>query len=92
MSATGTRSTLTIPVGQIGNDRPLNVITERWQSSELQLLLRSTHDDPRTGRVEFRLINLRRGEPSPDLFTVPSDYKVVDPPSPPPPAPPPPRV
>ena len=92
MLATGTRSTLTIPVGEIGNDRPLNVITERWQSSELQLLLRSTHDDPRTGRVEFRLLSLRRDEPSPDLFTVPSDYKVVDPPPPPPSAPPAPRL
>ncbi len=91
VSATGTQSILTIPAGQVGNDRPLKVISERWESTELRLLLRSTHDDPRTGRVEFRLINLRRGEPSSDLFTVPSDYKLVDAPPPPPSAPPPPR-
>jgi hypothetical protein len=40
--------------------------------------------------MEFRLINLRRGEPSGDLFTVPSDYTVVDAPPLPPAAPPPP--
>ena len=28
----GTRSTITIPVGQIGNDRPINIISERWYS------------------------------------------------------------
>jgi hypothetical protein len=91
LAATGTRSTLTIPAGQVGNDRPLIVVSERWESADLQLLLRSVHDDPRTGRVEFRLLNLRRGEPSGDLFTVPSGYTVLDAPPPPRAAPPPPR-
>ncbi len=81
LPATGTRSTLTIPAGQVGNDRPLTVISERWESADLQLLLRSVQDDPRTGRVEFRLVNLRRGEPSADLFTVPSGYTIVDAPA-----------
>ena len=89
--ATGTRSVLTIPAGQVGNNRPLTVTSERWESTELRLLLRSVHDDPRTGRVEFRLVNLRRGEPSSDLFAVPADYTVRDAPPPPPAAPPPPR-
>jgi hypothetical protein len=89
--ATGTRSVLTIPAGQVGNNRPLTVTSERWESTELRLPLRSVHDDPRTGRVEFRLVNLRRGEPSGDLFVVPAGYTVKDAPPPPPAAPPPPR-
>jgi hypothetical protein len=89
VTATGRRSTLTIPAGQIGNDRPIAVVDERWESPELKLLLLSVHHDPRTGDVQFRLANLQRTEPSPDLFKVPADYTVVD--GPPPPPPPPPR-
>jgi hypothetical protein len=87
VTATGRRSTLTIPIGQIGNDRPIAIVDERWESPELKLLLLSVHRDPRTGDVEFRLTNLRRAEPSPDLFKVPADYTVVDGPPPPPPPP-----
>jgi len=65
VTANGRRTTLTIPAGQIGNDRPIAIVDERWESPELRLLLLSTHNDPRTGEVEFRLMNLRRGEPSP---------------------------
>jgi hypothetical protein len=78
LRATGTRSTLTIPAGRVGNDRPLTVVSERWESADLRLLLLSVHDDPRSGRVEFRLSNVRRAEPPADLFTVPSGYTVVD--------------
>jgi hypothetical protein len=34
--------------------------------------------DPQTGDVEYRLTNVSRAEPAPDLFTVPADYTVVD--------------
>lgn len=88
VTATGRRSTLTIPIGQIGNDRPIAIVDERWESPELKLLLLSVHSDPRTGEVEFRLSNLHRTEPAPDLFKVPADYNVVDGPPPPPPPPP----
>src|SRR5579862_8988850 len=36
VSATGMRVTRTIPAGQIGNDRPLSIVTEVWTSSELK--------------------------------------------------------
>ncbi len=77
-----------IRAGQVGNDRPIHITSERWISFELGLVLESRYDDPRTGTVEFRLTNIQRAEPPRELFTVPSDYKIVDAPPPPPPPPP----
>ena len=37
-----------------------------------------TRRDPRSGETVYRLTNIVRAEPPPDLFTVPSDYRVVD--------------
>jgi hypothetical protein len=78
VSATGRRTITTIPVGQIGNDRPIEITDERWESEELKLLVLSRHHDPRTGDVEYRLTNVSRAEPASYLFTVPADYTVVD--------------
>jgi hypothetical protein len=87
--ALGRKTTTTIPTGQIGNDRPIEIIDERWESPELRMLVYSRNSDPRTGVVEYRLTNINRTEPPPDLFTIPSDYTINQPPLPPPaPAPP----
>jgi len=74
----GTRSTSTLPAGAIGNDRPIQTISERWYSPELQTVMMSRHSDPRSGEETFRLTNVTRGEPSPDLFQVPPTYHTVD--------------
>jgi hypothetical protein len=76
MAAEGTRVTTTIPVETIGNDRPIQVVSERWYSPELQVNLRTERRDPRTGDVVFQLTNIRRGEPVRALFEVPSGYVV----------------
>jgi hypothetical protein len=78
LSVRGRRTVTTIPVGQIGNDRPIEIIDEQWESTELKLLVVSRHHDPRTGDVEYRLTNVSRAEPPSYLFTVPADYTVVD--------------
>jgi hypothetical protein len=90
IDAGGMRRTETIPAGRIGNDRPIVVTDERWESPELKVIVLSEHHDPRTGDVEYRLTNVSRAEPPHDLFTVPPHYTVVDVPPPPPPPPPPP--
>jgi predicted secreted hydrolase len=72
--AEGTRTVGTIPVGQIGNERPIEVTSEQWYSKELQMTLTSRRLDPRTGETTYRVSNLRRGEPDPLLFQVPADY------------------
>jgi hypothetical protein len=78
VSAEGTRMTTTIPAGQIGNLNPINVVSERWFSKELQMAVLITRRDPRSGDTIYRLTNIVRTEPPPDLFSVPSDYRIVD--------------
>jgi hypothetical protein len=83
VKATGRRTTMTIPQGRVGNDRPIQITDERWESPELGLLVSSRYSDPRTGVVEYKLTNISRTEPRADLFSVPSDYTVVQRPAPP---------
>jgi hypothetical protein len=72
----GTLINFEIPVGQMGNDKPLQVTTETWISPKLQMIVMSRHVDPISGEHLFRLVNIKRTEPSPDLFTLPAGYKV----------------
>ena len=78
VEAAGTRTTLTIPAGEIGNERPIEIVTERWYSKDLQTTVMSRRSDPRTGETIFRLTNINRNEPAGNLFEVPSDYKVTE--------------
>jgi hypothetical protein len=67
-----------IAIGEVGNDRPLTITDERWESPALRVLVYSRYVDPRIGTVEYRLKNVRRGEPSRELFAVPAGYTVLD--------------
>jgi hypothetical protein len=78
VSVTGLRTTRTIPAGQIGNDKPLSIVTEVWTSPELKTIVYSKRSDPRMGDQTFQLTNIVRTEPDPALFAVPSDFKVVE--------------
>jgi len=77
VTAEGTRSITTIPAGAIGNERPIEIVYERWYSKELQLMVLSKHTDPRFGEQTYRLTNINRSEPDRSLFTPPADYKIV---------------
>ena len=77
LQAVGTRMTRTIPAGEIGNLNPIEGVTERWYSSDLQLPLLTSHNDPMMGTMTVKLVNINRGEPDASLFQVPSDYKLV---------------
>jgi hypothetical protein len=74
VQAEGTRSTITIPAGEIGNEREIKIVNERWYSPELQTVILSKHSDPRMGETVYRLTNINRSDPHPSLFQVPSDY------------------
>jgi hypothetical protein len=74
----GTRSTTTIPAGEIGNEQPIVIVSERWMSPDLKVLVMSKQSDPRFGETTYRLTNLTRSEPSPQLFEIPADFKVID--------------
>jgi hypothetical protein len=79
VQAEGTRITFEIPAGRLGNDKPIQVVTENWFSPELQMMILSRHVDPLAGEHVFKLMNIKRGEQSADMFTVPSDFKVEGP-------------
>jgi len=74
--AEGTRITHTIPAGQIGNEKALQVVSERWYSADLQIVLKSTRTDPRSGTTTYTVTSLQRTEPAATLFAVPADYTV----------------
>jgi len=76
LSAQGTRVTRTIPAGQIGNTKPISVVTERWVSTDLQIPLSMTHSDPMMGTMTSTVTSVSRGEPNASLFQLPSDYKI----------------
>lgn len=77
VEAEGTRSVTTIAAGAIGNERPIEIVYERWYSKELDMVVYSRHYDPRFGEQIYRLVNINRSEPDPSLFVPPADYNVV---------------
>jgi hypothetical protein len=76
--ATGTRVTTTIPAGKMGNEQPILVTSESWYSPELKATVMTKHSDPWAGELKTQFTNVNTAEPDASLFTVPSDYKVVD--------------
>lgn len=74
----GTRTTFTIPAGKIGNERPIDIVSERWYSPELQVVVYSKRSDPMAGETTYRLTNINRGEPARSLFEVPAGYTVKE--------------
>lgn len=79
ISAEGTRYTRTIPVGKIGNEKPITIVTEKWYSSELQMVVMTKRTDPfRGGETVSQLTNIQRQEPAATMFQVPADYSVQE--------------
>ncbi len=76
--ATGSRVTTTIPAGSMGNEQTILVQSETWSSPELKATVMTKHTDPWAGELKTQLTNVNNSEPDPSLFTVPSDYKIVD--------------
>ncbi|RVU49725.1 hypothetical protein [Rubrivivax rivuli] len=74
LRAHGERSSWVIEAGKVGNEKPIQILREVWTSPELMLTLQTRDFDPRSGEVNYRLKNLKRGEPDPALMRVPADY------------------
>ena len=74
INAVGTRTTITIPAGEIGNERAIEIVDERWFSPDLKTIVMTRHSDPRAGETVYRLTNIIRAEPDHSLFEVPGDY------------------
>ena len=76
--AEGTRTTRTIPAGAIGNELDIRIVSERWYSPELRMVVMSKHSDPRSGETTYRLTNINRAEPAKSLFEVPPGFTVSE--------------
>jgi len=76
VSAQGKRETVTIPAGQIGNERPIEIVTETWFSPELHTMVLRKHSDPRLGDSTYRLTDIKRNEPDASLFQPPAGAKL----------------
>jgi hypothetical protein len=76
--ATGTRMTTTIPAGSMGNEQPINVVSENWYSPDLKVTVMTKHTDPWAGQLTTQFTSVNNSEPDPSLFSVPNDYKVVE--------------
>jgi hypothetical protein len=78
ISAQGTKYTRTIPAKQVGNEQPITITTEIWYSPDLKVLVMSKSDDPRMGETIYKLTEIQRAEPAPNLFQAPDDYTVKE--------------
>ncbi len=81
VTAQGIRTTMTIPKGQIGNNKDIKVLTERWTSNDLQMLVKSINSDPRFGDTTYQLTKVVQSAPDPALFQIPADYTVTEQPA-----------
>jgi hypothetical protein len=76
VTAQGTRITRTVPAGQVGNQAPIVITTERWYSPELQTEVMRKQVNPQFGVTTFQLTNIVRSEPDASLFQVPPNYTI----------------
>jgi hypothetical protein len=76
VNAEGVRTTITVPAGAQGNDKPLVSMREVWTSTDLKIVLLETSDDPREGSHKTEVTSLTPGESDPTLFQVPQGYTV----------------
>jgi hypothetical protein len=74
----GTRTSMTIPAGQIGNELPITITAERWYSPKLQADVLVRNYDPRSGENTYKLVGVDQSEPPASLFQVPADYSIAD--------------
>jgi hypothetical protein len=77
MEVHGYRMTTTIPVGQIGNDRPIVSTNEYWTAPSLGVVLRSVNESPQSGKQTREVVSLTIGDPDPSVFQPPEGYKVT---------------
>ncbi len=76
INVTGSRETITINAGVVGNSQPLVTTREFWYSPDLQVNLSITRKDPREGTQVVRVSELSRSDPDPALFKVPDGFVI----------------
>ncbi|MFZ1917183.1 MAG: hypothetical protein WAU58_06400 [Terriglobales bacterium] len=80
VEARGTRTTMTIPAGEVGNEAPLVRTSEVWSAVTVGLkglLVREVVDDPRSGKWNRELTSINQNDPDPAVFQPPDGYEIV---------------
>jgi hypothetical protein len=78
LNVIGTRETITISTGAVGNSQPLISTREFWYSPDLEINLSTLRKDPREGQQAIRVLDLSRTDPAADIFKIPANYTVED--------------
>jgi hypothetical protein len=78
LEVTGTRETITVAAGTVGNETPLVSTREFWYSAELQTNLAVTRKLPVEGLQVVQLSEVNPSEPPAELFQTPAGYAVED--------------
>lgn len=74
----GVRQTTVTNVGVLGNDQPLNSMSEYWHSQHLGINLLSIRSSPYFGKQTFTITEISTGDPDAQLFNLPAGYTVND--------------
>ena len=78
LNATGCRIVRTIPVGVLGNEKPITSTTDQWVSSELGMTVQLSETSSLGGSVTMNLEQTVLAEPDASLFAVPANYKTTE--------------
>jgi len=76
LNVIGTRETISINPGAVGNSQPLVTTREFWYSPDLQVNLSVTRKDPREGTQFIQVVDLSRAEPDSAMFQIPAGFVV----------------
>ena len=76
--ADGVRTTITYPVGSVGNDKPFVNVRETWTAPDLKVVMLTTDNDPRNGLQSTEVTDIVRTEPDPTLFLPPEGYTIKE--------------
>ena len=71
--AQGSETVRTIPAGEIGNAEPITITSSTYYSPDLQIVVQSSRDDPRTGQTRYQLtVNSTENPTDATLFQLPA--------------------
>jgi hypothetical protein len=78
LNVNGTRETIVINPGVVGNSQALSITKEFWYSPDLEVNLSVTRKDPREGTITIHVVDLSRSDPDRSLFQVPANFVVEE--------------
>jgi len=78
LRARGQRRLYTVPVGTVGNEKPIVLTVDQWFSPELSLIVARSGTSTLSGEFGMQIENIVKGEPNAALFLIPADYSRVE--------------